>query len=1136
MDTHWFSMNRSLTKGLRIAGAALMVASAFGPLAAAPAPVQAKNLDWNDVRPPLTDDADQNEAGGFDAMPTFGAVKHAMAVAPNGDLFAGGSAGGDPIIFKSTNGGKNWRAITVAAPATSTVQQIVISPDYPSDNFVAFVFNDGVSNAAADNGICWTTDGGATWPAGGCVLSEAAATWFTYVLFRTVALSPDFNFTDGTGEIAIGGAWESAATSTVAIAQVGLLKTALETSNALGIAEFVQSTETDAADAVTDVTISLAYTRDEEPIALARLYTEDTGGDTYGMVLTSGTWPAISTALRVSTSTATMGSVVFDDEYSTGGSFFAGIGGGGAVGVHRFNGSTWANKSSTKAACDVAVSSLVAGGNGSTTKLIASLNASNIVCRSTNEGASWSSADADGGDAVCNACVMDATGAITGVAIDATNPSVVYWSSSAALGGVARSVNTGTNWADTGLTNYLYTVSSMSELDGLKAFATVSVSSIDAVFYTDNYGPGAGWVRVLRTSRTDLSFGPGFGDMATTGKAFARFNSTGTTTDKVLVTTNSGMTWDDAAAPDPFANGPVANENLSAWSPRSASLVYYGGDKGHVAVTTDGAASWTVLAKDFGEDIDELDFTSDPAVFFVTGEDTDTTNKVWMTKDSGGTFTQVGAAPWGTGDGAINLDITGYNATTNTGYLLVMTSGATSTDEVYRLKMPDGAWEDLDLDVSWTDSNVFATPGVGDGVILVLYQNTADGGPLLFYTNVPFTGDSSKMTPTSGSDPAQNLMLELPGAPLTTATSMSTAKTLPGATTQFIASNRVMEMTLPATFTKGITATGPINNISVASNIGTEGVPATFRWSAIPGADLYSIRIGTDAVLSDATVIGTSTSNQFIVTSGVYSLIAGSSYYWQASVQSVDDVTDLESPWSPVASFRVSTTSTTITTPTPNLPMDKANLPGLGTQLSWNNPAGVTQVHIQVTPLNGDGPAINLIVNATDSYNVPAPVYGTGPYVMLPGATYTWRLRTTGAAGSVGEFDTSWGPWSTPYSFTTAKPNAGSIGLVSPVNGAATSDTTPTLEWKSSNVSDFYYEVAMSSDVNFGEQGAKAPVYMNLIHGGVSTPANSWTVPDANALPKGQYYWRVRQRVQATSLGSAETGIAWGPAQSFVVN
>ena len=216
--------------------------------------------------------------------------------------------------------------------------------------------------------------------------------------------------------------------------------------------------------------------------------------------------------------------------------------------------------------------------------------------------------------------------------------------------------------------------------------------------------------------------------------------------------------------------------------------------------------------------------------------------------------------------------------------------------------------------------------------------------------------------------------------------------------------------------------------------------------------------------------------------------------------------------------------------------MDKANLPGLATQLSWNNPAGVTQVHIQVTPLNGDGPAINLIVNATDSYNVPAPVYGTGPYVMLPGATYTWRLRTTGATGSVGEFDTSWGPWSTPYSFTTAKPNAGSIGLVSPINGAATSDTTPTLEWKSSNVSDFYYEVAMSSDVNFGEQGAKAPVYMNLIHGGVSTPANSWTVPDANALPKGQYYWRVRQRVQATSLGSAETGIAWSSAQSFVVN
>ena len=179
-----------------------------------------------------------------------------------------------------------------------------------------------------------------------------------------------------------------------------------------------------------------------------------------------------------------------------------------------------------------------------------------------------------------------------------------------------------------------------------------------------------------------------------------------------------------------------------------------------------------------------------------------------------------------------------------------------------------------------------------------------------------------------------------------------------------------------------------------------------------------------------------------------------------------------------------------------------SQLPGVGTTLSWNNPAGTTQVQIQVSPLSNDGPGVNLIIgSAITSYDVPAPVFGTGPYVMLPGATYTWRLRVTGAVTAIGETDSSWGPWSDPRTFTTALPNSGTIQLVDPINGKATTDTTPTVMWKDGNPAMFYYEVQMSSDKNFGEAGAVAPVFWNLIHGGVSNPENSWTVPDANALP-----------------------------------
>ena len=238
-----------------------------------------------------------------------------------------------------------------------------------------------------------------------------------------------------------------------------------------------------------------------------------------------------------------------------------------------------------------------------------------------------------------------------------------------------------------------------------------------------------------------------------------------------------------------------------------------------------------------------------------------------------------------------------------------------------------------------------------------------------------------------------------------------------------------------------------------------------------------------------------------------------------------------------MSTFSVSSTSTQVTEPKASLPLHGSQLPGLSTQLSWNNPPSVTQVQVQVTPLNGDGPGINLIFGSLiTSYNVPAPVFGEGPYLMLPGATYTWRVRVTNAGVAVDESHPSWGPWSEPRTFTTAPPSAGTLQMISPIGGVATSDATPSLLWKDANSAMFYYEVQLSADPNFGQNGAVAPVYWNLVHGGEANPPNSWTVPDDFALTSGTYHWRVRQRVQATPSASAEQGIAWSPTQTFVVN
>ena len=468
-------------------------------------------------------------------------------------------------------------------------------------------------------------------------------------------------------------------------------------------------------------------------------------------------------------------------------------------------------------------------------------------------------------------------------------------------------------------------MNAVHELDANRAFATASLTSVfsglsigtDAIFYTDNYGINAGWIRVLRTSRTDLVFGPGLGNLATSGRAFAYFNNTGVSSDKVLVTSDGGFTWEDAPDPNPFDFSPAPNEAISAESIRSSSLLYYGGDKGHVSVSTNGGNSWTILPRDFGDDIDEFDFTSypsafNPAVLFVGAEDSDNKNKVWITGDYGLTFSQVGDAPWGTGDGTIDLHIGGYDPATGTGHLIVVTGGATAVDDVWRLQMPTGNWTPLNLGVAWTSSDMIPAAGAGDGQVLMLWQNSTDGGPKFFYTFNAFTGNPALMKPISGADPGRNLLLELPPPPVPSAITLSTAFTLPGLTRQFVASNRIMELTLTGAFATKPAPTIPANGAVVPSNLGVNGIPAVLRWGAVEGADTYQVRIGLQPDLSDAIALGRGVVNDPLITSPQaildaqrYALISGSVYYWQVQVQSAGGMPVEEGPWSDTKLFGV---------------------------------------------------------------------------------------------------------------------------------------------------------------------------------------------------------------------------------------
>ena len=195
-------------------------------------------------------------------------------------------------------------------------------------------------------------------------------------------------------------------------------------------------------------------------------------------------------------------------------------------------------------------------------------------------------------------------------------------------------------------------------------------------------------------------------------------------------------------------------------------------------------------------------------------------------------------------------------------------------------------------------------------------------------------------------------------------------------------------------------------------------------------------------------------------------------------------------------------------------PMGDAS--SMGPLLKWTQPPRTTWFQVQVIPFNEDGPGINLVIGDRAlvrgaQYQVMGPNFGGADpnYVMLPDMTYLWRVRTATVLTNPTEDD--WSAWAVS-SFKTPPASSSTITPVSPPAFGEVSTLTPTLTWANSNAAVFYYEVQVSKDYAFGPN---AFLYSEYVHGGASTPVNSYVVPEAFPLEAGEiYYWRVRPRIQ----------------------
>jgi len=223
--------------------------------------------------------------------------------------------------------------------------------------------------------------------------------------------------------------------------------------------------------------------------------------------------------------------------------------------------------------------------------------------------------------------------------------------------------------------------------------------------------------------------------------------------------------------------------------------------------------------------------------------------------------------------------------------------------------------------------------------------------------------------------------------------------------------------------------------------------------------------------------------------------------------------------------------------PTPYSPVDGTKVATLGPTLRWNQEPGTNWFQVQVIPFHDDGPGINMIIGdpglvAAGEYRILQPDFGaTDPnYVMLPDMTYTWRVRT--AMTSDPPLQADWTVWSDFHVFETANRSSVAIDRLTPDVGATVESLTPTLAWTNGDKTIFYYELQLSKDPSFitDPAAAVAPVYWELIHGGMTSPLNSYAVHSEFALDAGTtYYWHVRPRVQGD--GAA---LEWSTMWSFM--
>ena len=265
---------------------------------------------------------------------------------------------------------------------------------------------------------------------------------------------------------------------------------------------------------------------------------------------------------------------------------------------------------------------------------------------------------------------------------------------------------------------------------------------------------------------------------------------------------------------------------------------------------------------------------------------------------------------------------------------------------------------------------------------------------------------------------------------------------------------------------------GTVSGLSPSST--TDTTPA-LSWNAVPGAAGYEVQIAdSEGGVANSVAIDVTDASYTPATA----LTNLQTHYWRVRAKDGDGqhgawsaINSLSVNWGTVSGL--SPSSTTDTTPA----------------LSWNAVPGAAGYEVQIADSEG-GVANSVAIDVTDASYTPATA-------LTNLQTHYWRVRAKDGDGQHGA-------WSAINSLSV---NWGTVTGLSPANGSATTDTTPTFSWNT-------VEGAAGYELQIAESRA-----------GVETaPATSVTgtsyTPTSALTNLQTHYWRVRAKDGDGQAGS----------------